>query len=194
MSLDIATPTPRRPSGGDGATAPAEVRSWESDPTTYSEARNNPSKHLRMLRGREMTVVIDRVRAPPAVSNSLAFFLGQNAMGLAVWGTLFPKSVNRFLGMNAHPEVVRTVFGLREAYTALSLTTDPTRAEALWVRVGGDLFDIAVLRSLDRPDNPKRGNARLALGVVLAVTAMDAFAAWRMSTVKRNCELGGTAR
>jgi hypothetical protein len=50
------------------------------------------------------------------------------------------------------------------------------------------VFDIALLRSLNRPGNPKRGNARLALGVVLAVTALDVVAAVRMTNVKRNCE------
>jgi hypothetical protein len=41
---------------------------------------------------------------------------------------------------------------------------------------------------LTKPSNPKRGAARLALGVVLAITAVDVIAAVRMSAVKRNCE------
>ncbi|HYG25699.1 MAG TPA: hypothetical protein VD906_02220 [Caulobacteraceae bacterium] len=189
MSLESNTPTaePERipPEIGDGV-APFEERSWNARSTTMREARNNPSMTLRA--GREpMTVVVDRVRARPAASPTLSYALGQNAMGLGVWGTFFPRSVNRFLGMNADTSTVRVLFGLREFYTAFSLAGDPTRKDVLWTRVAGDIFDIAVLKSLDRPDNPKRGNARLALGVVVAVTALDAIAAWRMSTVKRNC-------
>jgi hypothetical protein len=54
--------------------------------------------------------------------------------------------------------------------------------------VAGDVFDIAALKALDRPANVKRGNARLALGFVLAVTALDVVTAVRMSTVQRNCD------
>lgn len=187
MSLDITTPSPtprrRRGDGADGA--PIESRSWD-EPNTQVEARNNPSMNLRLGR-RRITVVIDRVRAKPAIEPTLSFALGQNAMGLGFWGTFFPNSVNRFLGMNAHPEVVRAAFGMREFATAFALTSDPTNRTALWSRVAGDMFDIAVLSSLSRRDNPRRNNARIALGVVLAVTAADAFAAWRMTTVKRNC-------
>ncbi|HEY9218039.1 MAG TPA: hypothetical protein VIO94_08320 [Phenylobacterium sp.] len=164
-----------------------ESRTWDADATTASEAADNPSMTLRLPRGNSMTVVVDRVRARPAVTPTIAGTLGQNAMGLGVWGTFFPNSVNRFLGMDANPTAIRTVFGLREFYTAFSLIGDPTRKDALWARVFGDIFDIAVLRSLDHPGNPKRSNARLALGVVLAVTALDAVAAVRMSTVQRNC-------
>ena len=50
----------------------------------------------------------------------------------------------------------------------------------------GDAFDLAVLSKLTRRTNPKHGNARLALAVVLAVTALDVIAAVRMSNVRRN--------
>ena len=73
----------------------------------------------------------------------------------------------------------------------MSLFSNPTRSGVLWARVAGDLFDIAVLSRLNRPGNPKRGNARLALGVVLAVTALDAIAAARLSNVQRNSVSGG---
>ena len=84
--------------------------------------------------------------------------------------------------------MTQLVFGAREMATGMRLFSDPTDARALWARVAGDAFDIAVLRGLDKPTNPKRKNARLALGVVLAVTALDVLAAVRMSNVKRTCE------
>jgi hypothetical protein len=189
MSVDVSTPVARSPraSRAGAGEAPAEPRSFDAKATTRSEAVNNPSMTLRLPHGKGMTVVVDRVRARPAATPNIATALGQNAFGLGAWGTFFPKSVNRFLGMNASPQLIQLVFGLREFYTAFSLLGDPTRKDALWARVVGDLFDIGVLASLDRADNPKRGNARLALSVVLAVTALDAIAAVRMTTVKRNC-------
>lgn len=194
MSLDTPTPGPRvKARAADVSETAAEPRSFDAKATTRSEVAKNPSTSLRLPKGGSMTVVIDRVRARPAVTPTVSFALGQNAMGLGVWGTFFPKSVNRVLGMDANPQLIQLAFGLREFYTAFSLLGDPTRKDALWTRVVGDLFDIGVLASLNRADNPKRGNARLALGVVLAVTALDVIAAVRMTTVKRNC-MEGTGR
>ncbi|MFZ5721225.1 MAG: hypothetical protein ACOY5Y_17325 [Pseudomonadota bacterium] len=136
--------------------------------------------------GGEAIFFADRVRAKPAVTPTLAMMLGQNAAGLGVWGLCFPHSVNRFLGMDADPNVVRLAFGARELATA-GLAADPTRTDLLWTRVAGDIFDLAVLHRLDRAENPRRGAVRLALSVVLAVGALDLIAAVRMSTVKRNC-------
>jgi hypothetical protein len=100
---------------------------------------------------------------------------------------MFPKGVNRFLGIEGSPAVTQLLFGAREMATGMRLFSNPTDAKALWARVAGDAFDIAVLTRLDKPSNPQRKNARLALGVVLAVTALDVVAAVRMSNVKRSC-------
>jgi hypothetical protein len=134
-----------------------------------------------------MHLATDRVRAKPAVTPQLSMMIGMTAIGLGVWGALFPKSVQRLLGTKASTPVIRTVFGAREMWSGYSLAGDPTRADVLWTRVGGDIFDIAVLSTLNSPSNPKRGNARLALGFVLAATALDLVTAVRMSTVQRNC-------
>jgi len=133
-----------------------------------------------------MTLATDRVRARPAVSPQLSFLLGQNAIGLGLWGLLAPGAVNRFLGLRTSAQTTRALFGAREMATGIVLFSDPTRVGALWARVLGDAFDIAVLTRLTRRANPQRSNTRLALGVVLAVTALDVVAAWRMSNVKRN--------
>lgn len=183
---DVASTTSTRGSSRRGASgAAAEPRSFE--PSAFENFARAPTASLPMPGRGRITLATDRVRAKPALSPQLSFALGQNAIGLGVWGLFFPKGVNSFLGMNAHPTLVQAAFGAREMYTGVTLASDPTRTDALWMRVAGDIFDIAVLRKLDRPDNPKRGNARLALGVVLAVTALDAVAAVRMSTVKRTC-------
>jgi hypothetical protein len=163
-----------------------EPRSWFSAETFQNLARS-PSVALGMPAGKRMVVHTDRVRAAPALTPTLSGTLGNNAIGLGVWGTFFPNSVNRFFGMDANPQLIQAVFGLREFATGFRLVSDPTCHRTLWARVAGDAFDIAVLSRLDRPENPKRGNVRLALGVVLAVTALDVLAAVRMTNVKRNC-------
>jgi len=189
LTLDTpATParsrTRRRQSA---AQAEGEARTWEAEaPQTAIDAAT-PSHTFRLPGGKTMTVATDRVRAPPAVSPQVSFMLGQNAIGLGLWGLLAPKGVNRFLGSDASPQATQVVFGARELATGMALFSDPTKASALWARVAGDALDIALLSRLNRPDNPKRGNVKLALGVVLAVTALDVIAAVRMTNVKRNC-------
>ncbi|MDZ4375657.1 MAG: hypothetical protein U1C74_30110 [Phenylobacterium sp.] len=116
----------------------------------------------------------------------MSFALGQNAIGLGLWGLLAPKGVNRFLGLQCAPQTTQALFGAREMATGMALFSDPTRSGVLWARVAGDAFDIAVLSKLTRRNNPKHANARLALGVVLAVTALDLITAIRMTNVKRN--------
>lgn len=133
-----------------------------------------------------MTLFTDRVRARPAVSPQVSFMLGQNAIGLGIWGLLAPKGVNRVLGLQCSPRTTQVLFGARELASGMALFSDPTRSGALWARVAGDAFDIAVLSRQTRRDRPKHRNARLALGVVLAVTAIDLIAAVRLTNVKRN--------
>jgi hypothetical protein len=186
---DPHLPDTRSRNADRAATEPAEPRSWAS---AAEDALRAPALAMRQGGGEKLGMFRDRVRGRPAVTPAVSMMLGQNAAVLGVWGLFFPHSVNRFLGMNASSAKIRLLFGAREMATA-TLAADPTRADVLWARVAGDAFDIAALRRLDTPLNPKRRNVRLALGVVLAVTALDVLAAVRMSTVKRNCETGARA-
>jgi hypothetical protein len=136
---------------------------------------------------RKIQVVTDRVRARPAVTPTLSMNIGMTAVGLGLWGALFPHHVKRTLGVQAPAPVVQALFGARELWSGFTLAGDPTKSGVLWARVAGDVFDILALKALDRSRNPMRGNARAALGLVLAVTALDVIAATRMSAVQRNC-------
>jgi hypothetical protein len=138
--------------------------------------------------GKKAELATDRVRAAPALTPTLSGAIGLTAIGLGVAGLFFPKAVKRTLGVTAPTPVVQAAFGARELASGYILASDPTRSDVLWARVAGDVFDIACLKALDKPENPKRGNARAALGFVLAVTALDVVTAVRMSTVKRTCD------
>src|SRR4051812_23012834 len=181
MSLDITTPsTPPRRRGGR-ANGASEDRSWGEPRKAAPPAPKTPSRTFRLPGGKSITLATDRVRAAPAVTPQVSFMLGQNAIGLGLWGLLAPKGVNRFLGLRNSPQATQVLFGARELATGMALFSDPTKSSALWARVAGDVFDIFLLKSLTRHGNPKRGNAKLALGVVLAVTALDVVAAVRMT-------------
>lgn len=154
---------------------------------TLEKLTRSPRAVVPMGKDHKMVVHTDRVRAKPAVSPSLSMNIGMTAIGLGLWGALFPHHVKKVLGIQAPAPVVQAVFGARELVTGYSLAGDPTRTEMLWARVAGDVFDILALKSLDRPSNPQRGAAKAALGFVLAVTALDTLTAVRMSNVKRTC-------
>lgn len=174
-----------RSSGGSGRFN--EARSWITGDKFQDFARS-PSAAIGLPGGKRAHLSTDRVRAKPALTPTLSGALSNNAIGLGIWGTLFPNSVKSFLGIQAPTTAVRVLFGARELVSGVTLASDPTKTEALWGRVAGDIFDIAVLSTLNRSSNPKQRNVKLALGVVLAVTALDALAAVRMSTVRRSCE------
>ncbi|WP_369062250.1 hypothetical protein ABOZ73_08220 [Caulobacter sp. 73W] len=175
----------RRRKSATATSSSSESRPWEAPATALNAG--TPYRTFRLPGGKAITLATDRVRAKPAVSPQISMGLGQNAIGLGLWGLLAPRSVNRFLGLRSSAQTTRLVFGAREMATGVALASDPTKASALWARVLGDVFDIAVLSHAVRRSNPKRGNARLAMAVVLGVTVLDLVAAWRMTDVKRNC-------
>ncbi len=147
-----------------------------------------PSTRLPLPSGKSMKLATDRVRAVPAIEPALSQMIGMTAVGLGLWGLMFPNAVKRTLGVVSPPGVVRTLFGVRELASGVALASDPTRADVLWARFGADLLDIAALAGMTRRGNPSRGMAKAGLVFVLGVTALDLFTAVRMSTVKRNCE------
>lgn len=152
---------------------------------TFEKITRSPQVVAPLGKGKQMVIHTDRVRAKPAISPSLSMNIGMTAIGLGLWGALFPRHVKKTLGIEAPAPVVQAVFGARELITGYSLAGDPTRSGMLWARVAGDVFDIVALKALDNPSNPKRGAARAALGFVLAVTALDTLTAVRMSNVQR---------
>ena len=178
-TLDHRRPAAGPPPSGSYRTTP-ELSAWEN-------FQRSPHTAIRRPGRPPVRLATDNVRGKPAVTPQLSMMIGVSALGLGLWGALFPRSVKRTFGIKAPAAAVVGLFGARELWSGFSLAGDPTRTDVLWTRVGADIFDIAVLSALGNSDNPKRGNARLALGAVLAITALDAVTAVRMSAVQRNC-------
>lgn len=162
-------------------TPPASSQTPPSpEPSSWENALRSPHAAIRWPGRPPIQLATDTVRAKPAVTPQLSMMIGMTAIGLGVWGSLFPRSVKRTFGIAAPTAAVFAAVGARELWSGVKLAEDPTRTEVLWTRVGADVFDIAVLSALSRPANPKRGNARLALGAVVAITALDVITALRM--------------
>src|SRR3954462_12648511 len=146
---------------------PPQVQGSSPEISAWDNFLRSPHTFIRLPGQKPIRLATDNVRARPAVAPQVSMMIGMTAIGLGVWGTLFPKSVKRSLGISAPTAVVVGAFGARELWSGFSLAGDPTRSDVLWTRVGGDVFDIAVLSALSNPTNPKRGNARMALAAVL---------------------------
>jgi hypothetical protein len=185
--MSLAESTAFKPNGQAGLWPSAPGRTAGKAAEKVQTFVRSPSLAIRRAGKPSMQLHTDRVRAKPAVTPQLSMMIGFTAIGLGVWGSLFPRSVQKMLGVQASPSMIRAAFGAREMWSGYSLAGDPTQSSVLWARVAGDVFDISVLGALDRPGNPKRQNAKLALGFVLAVTALDVLTAIRLSNVQRNC-------
>ncbi len=108
-------------------------------------------------------------------ADRLARNLGWFSIGLGMVELLAPRRLTRALGMEGMETVVRC-FGARELASGLvSLSTE--KKIGIWSRVAGDVLDMATLVPALRPSNAKSGNAKLALAMVLGVTALDVIAA-----------------
>jgi hypothetical protein len=100
--------------------------------------------------------------------------LGLFSFALGAVETFAPKTVTRWLGVEGREGLVRA-YGVREfGAGGLCLSTDYEYGAAS--RVVGDVVDLATLASAYRDDNPKKRNVGIALGVVAAVTVIDALA------------------
>ena len=90
MSLaDSAPPYEPQPSKPNGEGRFAEARSWLTGEAFESFVRS-PSAYVGLPGGKHVSITTDRVRAKPALTPTLAGTLGNNAIGLGVWGLLFP--------------------------------------------------------------------------------------------------------
>jgi hypothetical protein len=110
---------------------------------------------------------------PP--EDRIARALGWVSIGLGITELMMAPQITRALGMCGQEALVRA-FGAREiASGVLTLSADKTLG--LWTRVAGDGLDAAVLAGAVRNGNSKRGNAGLALAMVLGIGVLDCVGA-----------------
>ncbi|GGM00324.1 hypothetical protein ACFQDN_15435 [Pseudomonas asuensis] len=109
------------------------------------------------------------------VADKLARGLGFYSFGLGLLELAAPRLLTRTLGMEGSEKLVRA-YGAREIVSGVGALSD-NPVPALWSRVAGDALDLATLATALTPDNPKRGNVKIAMAVVLATALVDIMAA-----------------
>ena len=116
-------------------------------------------------------------------SDRLAKSLGWFSIGLGLVQLIAPQRITSALGMEGMEPLMRA-YGAREIGTGV-VTLSPDKRTGLWMRVAGDLLDIATLAPALHWANPKRDNARMAMAMVVGVTAIDVVGALALSARHR---------
>ncbi|MFN3512564.1 MAG: hypothetical protein ACK41C_05945 [Phenylobacterium sp.] len=109
--------------------------------------------------------------------------LGLLSIALGVVAVANPVRVSRSLGLTLDEQAM-SAFGAREIAAGAGLLSPVKPGPWFWVRVGGDVMDMATLaKAIDR-ENPRRTAAFAALAAVAAIAALDLFFAARASLDK----------
>lgn len=136
--------------------------------TNYTRSKGDPTI---LQTGPSSATGIDRL------AKSLAWF----GIGLGTLELVGAKRISSFLGVEgAGTEAIIRAFGAREIAAGI-VTLSTEKKLGLWARVAGDGLDIAALMNALQASRGQRGNVKLALVTVLAATALDLYAAGRVS-------------
>lgn len=151
---------------GEPSGARAFTPAKANEPRTPAHKRSNTRSNPKLA---------DRGRATQRLADGLALV----SIGLGLAELLAPRSVARLIGVRDRRAVRRTMvlMGLRELVCGVGLMTTRRRGPWLWLRVGGDVVDLAVLRAWR--GSWRNDGLRLTgtMAAVAGITALDAVAA-----------------
>jgi hypothetical protein len=110
--------------------------------------------------------------------------LGLFSIGLGVFAVAAPERLARFLGLDADEQSV-SAFGAREIASGSGLLSPVKPGPWFWMRVGGDVMDLAALGKAVNRDNPRRHWAMGAAALVAAIAVIDFAVAAHATLNKR---------
>lgn len=114
--------------------------------------------------------------------------LGVFSIGLGVFAVAAPERLAKFLGLDADEQSV-SAFGAREIASGSGLLSPVKPGPWFWMRVGGDVMDLAALGKAVNRDNPRRHWAMGATALVAAIAIIDfAVAAHATLNKRENAE------
>ena len=102
----------------------------------------------------------------------LAFF----SVGLGLGELFASRRIARTLGTEGGERLIQS-FGVREIAQGAALFHKPESAARVWVRVAGDLLDLAALATAARSDTTRKNAVYGALLFVAGATMIDILSA-----------------
>jgi uncharacterized membrane protein len=106
---------------------------------------------------------------------TMARGLGLFSMGLGLYQLLAPREFDELIGVRPHEdsETTTRAIGARELGAAAGLLASPLPVAFMWMRVAGDLMDLALLgRALNAREN-RQDRVGTAIASVVGITALD---------------------
>ncbi|AHL73712.1 transcriptional regulator [Stutzerimonas stutzeri] len=104
-------------------------------------------------------------------ARTLARGLGWFSIGLGLAEVLMPGKLARFLGVPGNEGLIRAC-GAREIATGVGLLLSDDPKPWIYVRIGGDMLDLAGL-GMSIETGTEQVNAAIAAGAVAGITALD---------------------
>jgi hypothetical protein len=111
--------------------------------------------------------------------------LGLMSIGLGIAAVANPDRIARGLGLDMDEQAM-SAFGAREIASGAGLLSPVKPGPWFWVRVGGDVMDMAALARSVQKDNPRRKIAMFALATVAAIAVVDVIMAAQATLDKRD--------
>jgi len=139
------------------------------------------------------TLVSKRPDRSLTPADRIARNLGWFSIGLGIAELFAPRRVARAAGIEGRERLLQG-HGLREIQAGIWALSD-TPAPAIWGRVAGDLVDLATLMAGPKEgagESESRRNRAIAIGTVLAITALDVAVA--LSLTSETSEKKGATR
>jgi hypothetical protein len=110
--------------------------------------------------------------------------LGLLSIGIGIIAVATPRRVADTLGLEAEDEAV-SAFGAREIASGAGLLSPVKPGPWFWMRVGGDVMDLAALGKAMNRDNPKRHIAAAVAATVAGIAIIDTIMAVTALTDRR---------
>lgn len=111
--------------------------------------------------------------------------LGLMSIGLGIFAVAHPERMARSLGLDMDEQAM-SAFGAREIASGAGLLSPVKPGPWFWVRVGGDVMDMAALARSVQQDNPRRKMAWFALATVAAIALVDVVMAVQATVDKQD--------
>lgn len=144
----------------------------ESTPSTIRP--RNKSRHLSQSDGATTT-------CGKTQEQRLAHGLGWIGLGIGLAEIVAPHRMATMIGVSpVHRSLIRAM-GLRELASSAGMFRDRTPATAVWSRVVGDVFDLALLSAAFASRRSKPGRLLATTTAVAGMMAIDLIAAQQLS-------------
>ena len=117
--------------------------------------------------------------------------LGLLSIGIGVVAVASPRRMSDTLGLQADEEAM-SAFGAREIASGAGLLSPVKPGPWFWMRVGGDVMDLAAIGKALGRDNPKRHIAALVALTVAGSAVIDTIMAFEALVDKRENERAAT--